>query len=143
MTQKNIRFNNRYIIQQGGNCPISLSTVRIEGFGYDPCEVTIEHNTDTSFRIAPAGKAAKPAAGAASDLSVLEVLDMNSNNEDGYKTFAYKVIKSQGEDIRRWSRQNDNPVLKKLAQEVLDAIKDENVSKEKKSKSTIIEKTEN
>ncbi len=42
-----------------------------------------------------------------------------------YKISANEVMKSQGEDIRRWSRQNKNPLLKKLAQEVLDIVEDE------------------
>jgi hypothetical protein len=44
---------------------------------------------------------------------------MNGYTSNTYKIFANKVMKSQGEDIRRWARQEKNLLLKQLALEVL------------------------
>lgn len=42
--------------------------------------------------------------------------------------FALERVKMQGYDIKQWAEQSDNPLLKKLAQEVLEAAKEVNNS---------------
>ncbi len=47
---------------------------------------------------------------------------MTENISEDFKKFADEVIKSQGDDVRRWAKQNENPLLKKLALEVLEIV---------------------
>lgn len=45
---------------------------------------------------------------------------MNSNDSEGFLVFALERKHKQEPDLRRWAKQSDNPVLRELAQEVLD-----------------------
>ncbi len=46
---------------------------------------------------------------------------MKSNDSEGFLVFALERKHKQESDLRRWATQSDNPVLRMLAREVLDA----------------------
>jgi hypothetical protein len=47
---------------------------------------------------------------------------MNVKNSEDFNKFAEEVMKSQGDDVRRWANHSENPLLKKLALEVLEIV---------------------
>ncbi len=47
---------------------------------------------------------------------------MTVNNSENFKKFSEEFVKLQGDDVRRWAKQNENPLLKKLALEVLEIV---------------------
>lgn len=46
---------------------------------------------------------------------------MPNNHSDKFTTFAEKQMQTQEADIRRWASQSDNPLLRQLAREVMEA----------------------
>lgn len=46
---------------------------------------------------------------------------MSSNHPDEFTVFALERMRVQEADLRKWAVQSDNPVLRELAQDVLDA----------------------
>lgn len=68
---------------------------------------------------------------------------MSNNNRDAHKIFAQEIMKSQGKDVQRWAIQNENTLLKKLAQEVIEAVGDVNNSKKTQDMADDAEKGRN